>query len=128
LLLDYGANIHVYDDYALYLSIAFEHMEVIRILSYGADLNCRNGDCMIQAIKKGRYDIIVLLVDYGADIIMGAHANINKLFQKVCTKGFYDIAKFFLDLNVDNNISKNILLSKVAYYGHNNIINLLLKF
>ena len=74
LLLDYGADLHVDNDYALISAAGEGHLAIIKLLLYhGADLHANNDEALRWAATNGKLAVVELLLDRGAkiDLIKG---------------------------------------------------------
>ncbi|XWV25042.1 hypothetical protein QJ856_gp0736 [Tupanvirus deep ocean] len=154
LLIDYGANIHIYEDYPLVMSVMYENYDTVYLLiQKGADPNCRQGVCLSTAVTKGNSDIVKLLVDSGSDVNLGIvkslttsvingfvhifiyliangadiNADDGAALHQSCVHNNYELTKLLLEMNADSFFRKNVLINEVAYYGYYDIVKLLLE-
>lgn len=69
LLLEHGADIHIYSDDALRSAVRKSYFEmVVLLLSYGANLHIRDNFALRWAANNGDHKMAALLLEYGADI------------------------------------------------------------
>ncbi|XWV26296.1 hypothetical protein QJ857_gp0778 [Tupanvirus soda lake] len=155
LLIDYGANIHIYEDYPLVMCMMYENYDTAQLLiQNGVDPNCRQGVCLSIAVSKGNIDVIKLLVNSGADVNLGIikplttaaingfvdififliangadiNADNGAALHQSCIHNNYEIVKLLLEMNAESFFRKNILVNEVSYYGYINIVKLLLQY
>ena len=68
-LLDAGADVHYFDDYALQQACYYGHFEIVKILlDAGADVHTDNNQALRWASDEGYSDIVKLLLNAGADV------------------------------------------------------------
>ena len=69
ILIQYGANIHVDDDYAIQLALYNEHIEVVKLLiECRANVHANNDHVIKLASHIGNFDLAILLINNGGDI------------------------------------------------------------
>jgi ankyrin repeat protein len=66
----------------------------------GVDINSggpRGESAFIEAIKKGQYEVVKELIDFGADVNMAVDYNKNSVLQVAAIKGYSNIASLLID-------------------------------
>jgi len=68
-LVENGADIHAYDDYALKWSARNGHLDVVKyLLEKGANIHADNDSVLIDSAYYGRLDVVKYLLEKGANI------------------------------------------------------------
>ena len=116
LLLDYGANVNVYDtsrNTPLHFAASEGHFEVARmLLERGADIHSQNDERLTplqrasQGMREGHRDIVRLLLDYGANC--DARDNYrNTALHFAASAGNLDGARILLELGAEVDSQNN---------------------
>lgn len=90
-LVDYGADIHMFDDDAFISAAMNGHMSIINFLiSVGANIHARDDDALRWAAWNGYMSLVELLVEKGADI----HACNDEALRNARERGYVNIIGF----------------------------------
>lgn len=143
LLLSYGADINAIGGYSnTALCEASDTRWAARpdavkfLLDKGADVNLfdtsegnnSHGPPLQRAAIRGRLEIMRMLLDYGADINLGAGQSGGALYE-AASCGHLEICELLLNLGADVQAEGMVgtVLHVAAYHGHVNIVRLLLE-
>jgi len=68
-LLEHGADVHGWDDYALRLAAEKGHCKIVRLLlEYGADVHAENDWALSMAASNEHEKVVKVLLQHGADL------------------------------------------------------------
>lgn len=113
-----GADVRVDDDISIMLAIRGNYYDIVKILlDYGA----KNGTALIIAANEGYADIVKLLLDYGANV----HAENEGALVNAVTKGYNDIVRMLLENGANPHIHQGYILSVADWSGNSDLINIL---
>ncbi|MPM07619.1 hypothetical protein SDC9_53925 [bioreactor metagenome] len=105
-LFDKGFNVEsIYNNFSLLESAClWRNAEAVKcLLAHGADPNGKDvaGEPLENAVEEGSYDIVKLLIDYGADVntipTYSDGSMADSPLMIAARKGYYDIVKILLD-------------------------------
>nr|WBF71119.1 hypothetical protein [Megavirus caiporensis] len=103
LLLNYGADIKVNNDYCLCSAVKNSNYLIEKFIDKGADINCRKGYPLRKAVFDGNYNATKILLEYGADI---SYLTIEYL-KTIIKYNNYELIKLLIDYGVDFSILNN---------------------
>jgi ankyrin repeat protein len=67
------------------------------LLNAGADVSARNDTCLIVACLQGHYHVVELLLNAGADV----HAHYDMSLRIACSNGHYNVVELLLNAGAD---------------------------
>ncbi|KAN0137681.1 Ankyrin repeat-containing domain protein [Lactarius tabidus] len=143
LLLDYGANVNVYDkcrNTLLHFAASEGHIEVARmLLERGADVNFKNDEGLAplqrasQVPQEGKSVVMRLLLDYGANADLYDKRR-NTPLHFAASEGHLEVARMLLERGADVNSKNDEGLtplqraSQIQQEGKSDIMRLLLDY
>jgi len=94
LLLDAGADVHAWDDYALRLAAQHDHADVVELLlDAGANVHAKDDYALRWAAERGHIDVVAVLLDAGANV----HAAYNAAPRWAADQGHADVVALLKD-------------------------------
>ena len=118
-----NADIHNNNDNALFLAVAYEHLDIVEYLvEKGA--NIHKSSILDSAAFNGYLDIVKYLIKNGVDI---HNENDNALFL-AAERGHLDIVKCLISKGADIYCSKDYTICGAASYNHLHIVKYLIQF
>jgi ankyrin repeat protein len=122
-ILDRGADIHAYDDFALQLSARYGHVEVVRLLlDRGANIHADNDYALRLSAEYGHIEVVRLLLDRGANI----HADDDKALRLSVWCGHVEVVRLLLDHGANIHAVNDWALRWSGKNGHVEVVRLLL--
>lgn len=109
---------------------------ILKLIADGADVNCRDAEAytpLCRAIKFGRKEYFMELIDKGSDIHLMVGSTNTTLLMEAAGFGHYELCEYLLEKNIDPN--KVSTSGKTALYfaitlgsvGHVEVCRLLLE-
>ena len=121
LLLQYGADVAVDDNYAIGMASQNGHLEVVRLLlENGADPTVRDNYALIWASYYNYVDVVRLLLQHGADP--------TAAIQRASEKGYLDIVQVLLENGANPTVNDNYAIRWASRNGHTEVVRLLLQY
>ncbi len=78
-LVDLGADIHAFSDFALQVAAAQGHLEIVKYLVFvGADIHAFSDNSLNWAASKGRLEVVKYLISIGADYSKNSYQRAKK--------------------------------------------------
>ncbi|PVU92426.1 hypothetical protein BB559_003725 [Furculomyces boomerangus] len=123
-LIDFGINIHIFQDLMLHNSAYNYDYEVTKkLLELGANMYLRNSKVLRDAIIKRDEKFVKLVLSYGNK----PHPNMTKEFLELCEEGNVGIASLLIEHDKHIHPHLNSILYKLVYSGKMECVELLLK-
>ena len=122
-LLELGADVHAQEESSLDTAALHGRIDVVKLLiEAGANIHYDNDDILYQCTKNNQPDVIKILLEAGVNI-----NNCKRSFLISCEKGYYHIAKLFIE--TCNNVASDNpdALIVAAQNGHTSVVRLLLE-
>lgn len=128
LLVNKGANIHIYDEYPLRVACGYGRFDIVKLLlKNGANIHAKNDNSIIRAACNGHTETVKLLLENGADIHAGNesalyYAILNNeidIVEYLLKNGARVSEKFILNIFEQNNFR---LLELCLRYSSENVI------
>lgn len=114
LLIDYGADIHSFNDAALVTAALHKHSDLVTyLLQEGADANAQNGRALQHVVKRSDLPLTDLLLKYGAN------PNSPDVMRVACRAGSIEI---ILLLEKYGGILPDDAITIASQYGHLDLI------
>ena len=89
-LINEGANIHAYDDFALRYASSNGHVDLVKILlEHGADVHADNDSALRNASGGGHVEVVKILLEHGADV----HASNDSALKYASENGHIEVVK-----------------------------------
>ena len=124
LLLDRGADIHVYGDNSLVATTQNGFLATATLLlDRGADVNAQVGRPLRLAAEHGHLEMVAFLLDRGADL----HALENYSLRVAAQNGRLEIVRLLLDRGADVHADDEYALRWARHNGHAAVVALLLE-
>lgn len=114
---NHGAKINDHD-HVMVAAVKSGNMEMIQYLT---TIGVKTNDSLSEAVKMNRLDIVICLVDKGADI----YANNGLPMKLACAYGFINIVYYLKDIEYDINSNQGAALYIAAKNGHTDIVHYL---
>jgi len=117
-----GADVHAYDDDALYWAARYGRTDVVKLLfEKGNDVHANNDVQLYYAAQNGHTDVVKLLLEHGADV----HAYGDAAFRLAAHNGHIEVVKLLLEKGANVHANGGAALRLAALYGHTDIVKLL---
>ncbi len=122
--LEHGANVHAYDDLALFLSADASDVRTVQYLvAHGADIHA-DGDSILYKISRHcRVPIVKFLVEHGVDI----HANDDAALRYSAGWGNLPVVQYLIDQGADVHALNDEALIDSARAGHLSVVQCLVQ-
>ena len=112
-LLQKGADVHAYDDYALRWASNNGHLEVVRLLlQNGADVHAKNDYALRWASYNGHLEVVKLLLQNGADV----HVDNDFVFRWASRNGHLEVVKLIEEYIKDPTVIGSVQEDKPWYF------------
>ena len=120
LLIDYGIDVNLSDDYALQVAARCGALECAKLLiKNGANVQAKNNAAFLHAASKSNLEMVKLLVENGADVnVSEGHA-----LQSAINTGNKEMVKYLIEQNID--INEGLIAACVLYKNELDIVKLL---
>ncbi len=101
------------------------HLKIVEylLISQDIDVSFWNETSLRLAVSNNHYEIVKLIIDYGADI----HNDDEYPLVISCQEGYYDIAKFLIENGADIHVESDWPLRIASENGHLDIVQLLVE-
>jgi len=123
-LVEEGADIHAWDDYALRWASEFGHFEIVKFLvEKDADIHSRGDYALRWASRNGHFEVVKFLVEKGADI----HFLDNYALRCASEYDQLEVVKFLVEKGADIHVWDDYALRRASQNGHLEIVKFLIK-
>jgi len=121
-LVEKGANIHVYNDYALRRAAEYGHLDVVKYLvENGADIYASDEKALRWAANYGHLDVVKFLVEKGAYI----HIYNDYALKCAAENGHLEVVKFLVEKGANIHAEDDYALRWAVKYGHLEVVKYL---
>ncbi|KAF9920714.1 hypothetical protein FBU30_009363 [Linnemannia zychae] len=125
LLMDYGADVHAFNEEPVLVAAQKGHVEILRMLILaGADIETKAGAPLRQASESGHTEAVRILCESGADTMW---SGCNAL-RNAASQGFDQIVAILLDHGANVNIHEGTPLQLACKHGHEAVVRVLLRY
>ncbi|KAF9376849.1 hypothetical protein CPB97_010573, partial [Podila verticillata] len=122
LLLDYGANVHAFQENSITVASQMGHVEILRLLiQAGADVT---GTPLRYAAENGHSEVVKVLCESGADTMAGGCGSL----RTAASYGHEEIIATLLDYGANVNVHEGAPLQLACQHGHEGAVRVLLKY
>jgi len=122
LLLDAGANVHAYNDWALQWASQNGRTEVVKLLlDAGANVHANSDWALRWASLHGYIEVVKLLLGAGANV----HAMDDWALQWASNDGHVEVVKLLLNAGADVHANSDWALRRASLHGYIEVVKLL---
>ncbi|KAG0020450.1 hypothetical protein BGZ81_009344, partial [Podila clonocystis] len=122
LLIDYGANVHAFQENSITVASQMGHVEILKLLiQAGADVA---GTPLRYAAENGHSEVVRVLCESGADTMAGGCGSL----RTAASYGHEDIIATLLDYGANVNVHEGAPLQLACQHGHEGAVRVLLKY
>ncbi len=123
-LVEIGANIHIYTEYALISASARGQLSMVQYLvEQGAYIHARDDGALIAAAAHGNLSVVTYLIEEGADM----HADDDDTIISASREGHLLIVKYLIERESGSHIWHNESLVVASRKGHLSIVKYLIE-
>jgi len=123
-LIDEGADVHVFNDYALRWAANNSRIEIVKILlENGADVHAEDDYALRWAANYGRIEIVKILLKNGANV----HTEDDEALRWAANNGHLEVVKILLENGADVHAGNDWALRWATYYGRIEVVKFLLE-